>query len=79
MRDGDTLTTRAPDRSEEPEILHSNGASNGRLYVAKNPHVHVLMSNPTVVGAHADEEGLFTALLEPYYRLVLETALLHVD
>ncbi len=64
---------------KEPEILHSNGASNGRLYVAKNPHVHVLMSNPTVVGAHADEECLVTASLEPYYHLVLETALLRVD
>lgn len=47
--------------------------------MAKNPHVHVLMSNPTVVGARADEEGLFTASLEPYCRLVLETALLPVD
>ncbi len=47
--------------------------------MAKNPNVHVLMSNPTVVGAHADEEGLVTVSLEPYYRLVLEMALLHVD
>ena len=64
---------------KEPEILHSNGASNGRLYVAKNPNVHVLMSNPTVVGAHADEECLVGASLEPYYHLVLETVLLRVD
>ena len=64
---------------KEPQILHSNGASNGRLYVAKNPNVHVLMSNPTVVGAHGEEECLVAASLEPYYRLVLETALLRVD
>ena len=47
--------------------------------MAKNPNVHVLMSNPTVVGAHAEEECLVAASLEPYYRLVLETALLRVD
>ncbi|MCH7976793.1 MAG: M20/M25/M40 family metallo-hydrolase [Bacteroidetes bacterium] len=61
---------------KEPEILHSNGASNGRLYVAKNPGIHVLMSNPTVVGPHTDAECVVAASLEPYYQLVLETALL---
>ena len=61
---------------KEPTILHSNGASNGRLYVAKNPHIHVLMSNPTVVGAHAEAECLVASSLEPYYQLVRETALL---
>lgn len=61
---------------KEPKILHSNGASNGRLYVAKNPGIHVLMSNPTVVGPHTDAECVVSASLEPYYHLVLETALL---
>ena len=61
---------------KEPEILHSNGASNGRLYVAKNPGIHVLMSNPTVVGPHTDAECVVAVSLKPYYQLVLEMALL---
>ena len=61
---------------KEPEILHSNGASNGRFYAARNPDIQVLMSNPKVVGLHADEECLVAASLEPYYRLVRETALM---
>jgi succinyl-diaminopimelate desuccinylase len=61
---------------KEPEILHSNGASNGRFYVAKNSDVYILMSNPKVVGLHADIECVDSRSLEPYYRLVQETVLL---
>ncbi len=63
---------------KEPTILHSNGASNGRFYVANDPNIHVVMSNPTVGGLHADDECLVVASLEPYYELVLATALLQV-
>ena len=59
---------------KSPRIIHSNGASNGRLYVAKNKETHVLMSNPTVAGSHAVDENLTLGSLEPYYRLVLATA-----
>ena len=61
---------------KEPTIFHSNGASNGHFYVAKRPSIQVLMSNPTVVGSHAEEECLVEDSLEPYYKLVRETALL---
>jgi succinyl-diaminopimelate desuccinylase len=61
---------------KEPKIVHSNGASNGRLYVAKDKNIQVLMSNPTVVGSHANNECLVMASLESYYNLVLETAML---
>lgn len=61
---------------KEPVIMHSNGASNGRFYVAQDENIHVLMSNPTVVGSHADSECLVAASLEPYYHLVRETALM---
>jgi succinyl-diaminopimelate desuccinylase len=61
---------------KEPQILHSNGASNGRFYAARNPDIQVLMSNPRVVGLHADEECLVATSLEPYYRLVRQTALM---
>jgi succinyl-diaminopimelate desuccinylase len=61
---------------KEPLIMHSNGASNGRFYKAARPDIQVLMSNPTVVGLHADVECLVAASLEPYYNLVMETVLL---
>jgi succinyl-diaminopimelate desuccinylase len=61
---------------EEPKILHSAGASNGRLYVARDPRAHVLMSSPRMGGSHAEGECLDASSLEPYYRLVLETALM---
>ena len=38
---------------KEPQILHSNVASNGRFYVAKKPVFQILMSNPTAVGSDA--------------------------
>jgi succinyl-diaminopimelate desuccinylase len=60
----------------EPPILHANGASNGRFYLANDPNIHVLMSNPTVVGLHSDDECLVAASLEPYYQLMLDAALL---
>ncbi len=56
-----------------PEIIHSAGASNGRIYAAAGD-VHVLMSNPTVCGAHGEDEWVAIDSLEPYYRLVLATA-----
>jgi hypothetical protein len=62
----------------EPPIFHANGASNGRFYLANDPDIHVLMSNPTVVGLHSDDECLMAASLEPYYQLVLETTLLRL-
>ena len=58
----------------EPEILHSAGASNGRLYVAADPSVHVLMTSPRMGSAHAETECLDAGSLESYYQLVYETA-----
>ena len=40
----------------EPQILHSAGASNGRIYVAKDPGIHVLMSSPATGSSHAERE-----------------------
>ena len=59
--------------SKEPAILHSNGASNARFYVMQKPNIQILMSNPTVVGAHADEECLDARSLPAYYQLVHDT------
>lgn len=56
---------------KEPTILHSNGASNGRFYHSKS--IHVLMSNPTVIGSHADDECLLLSSLPAYYDLVRGT------
>ena len=56
--------------AKEPAILHSNGASNARFYVMQKPHVQILMSNPRVVGAHADEECLDARSLPAYYQLI---------
>lgn len=56
-----------------PEIIHSAGASTGRIYAAAGD-VHVLMSNPIACGAHAEDEWVAVESLEPYYRLVLATA-----
>jgi succinyl-diaminopimelate desuccinylase len=55
---------------KEPPILHSNGASNARFYVMQKPDVQILMSNPTVIGAHADTECLDARSLPAYYQLV---------
>ncbi len=59
---------------KEPVILHSAGASNGKLYVAKRPDVHVLMSSPRMGGSHAVEEYLDPSSLDAYYELVRRTA-----
>jgi len=56
-----------------PEIIHSAGASNGRIYAGAGD-VHVLMSNPAACGAHGEDEWVAVDSLEPYYRLVLATA-----
>jgi succinyl-diaminopimelate desuccinylase len=61
---------------EEPEILHSAGASNGRLYAAKRPDVHVLMSSPRIGGSHAEGECVEVDSLAPFHELVRRTALL---
>lgn len=58
----------------EPAIVWTNGASNGRFYLAQDARISVLMSNPTGAGAHADGESLEIASIEPYYELVLATA-----
>jgi succinyl-diaminopimelate desuccinylase len=58
---------------KEPPILHSNGASNARFYVMQKRDVQILMSNPTVVGAHADTECLDARSLPAYYQLVHDT------
>ncbi len=58
---------------KEPSILYSNGASNGRFYVAKDTSIHVLMSNPTVVGLHSSTECIVADSLPPYYELVRRT------
>lgn len=63
----------------EPEILHSAGASNGRIYVARDPEIHVLMSSPSVGSAHSEDEHLDPDSLEAYYRLCYETAKMEVD
>jgi succinyl-diaminopimelate desuccinylase len=55
---------------KEPAILHSNGASNARFYVMQKPDIQILMSNPTVIGAHADIECLDGRSLPAYYQLV---------
>ncbi len=57
----------------EPAILHSNGASNARFYVMQKPEVQILMSNPTVVDAHAATECLDARSLPAFYRLVHDT------
>jgi succinyl-diaminopimelate desuccinylase len=56
-----------------PDIIHSAGASNGRIYAGAG-EVHVLMSNPAACGAHGEDEWVAVDSLEPYYRLVLATA-----
>ncbi len=58
----------------EPTILHSAGASNGRIYVDKDPDLHVLMTSPTIGSSHAEEEYLEIDSLDAYFRLVYETA-----
>jgi succinyl-diaminopimelate desuccinylase len=58
---------------KEPAVLHTNGASNARFYVMQKPHVQILMSNPRVVGAHADEECLDARSLPAYYQLIQDT------
>ncbi len=59
---------------KEPPILHTNGASNARFYVMQKPDVQILISNPTVVGAHADTECLDARSLPAYYQLIYDTA-----
>lgn len=66
-------------RDREPEVLHAAGASNGRIYAAADPDIHVLMSSPTVGGSHAEDEWLDIASLEAYYRVVYETFKLRCD
>ena len=63
---------------QEPAILHSAGASNGRLYVAKQPDLHVLMSSPPMGGSHAVGECVDSRSFEAFYTLTLETALLEM-
>lgn len=64
---------------KEPEILHSAGASNGRIYVARDPEIHVLMTSPAMGAAHAAGECLDSRSLDAYYRLCYETARMKVD
>lgn len=66
------LLRRASGR--EPQILHSAGASNGRIYVARDPSIHVLMSSPAMGSAHSADECLVSDSLDAYYELVYETA-----
>ncbi len=63
---------------QEPPILHSAGASNGRLYVAADPAVHVLMTSPRMGAAHSETECLEIGSLAAYYELVYESAKLPV-
>jgi succinyl-diaminopimelate desuccinylase len=63
----------------EPPILHTNGASNARFYVMQKPNIQILMSNPTVVGAHADTECLDANSLPAYYELVCKLVHLSQD
>lgn len=58
---------------KEPPKLHSNGASNSRFYVMQKPNIQILMSNPRVIGAHADNECLDARSLPSYYQLVRHT------
>jgi succinyl-diaminopimelate desuccinylase len=58
---------------KEPDVLHSNGASNARFYIMQKPTIQILMSNPRVVGAHADEECLDARSLPAYYQLIRDT------
>ncbi|MFQ5349132.1 MAG: M20 family metallopeptidase [Thermoanaerobaculia bacterium] len=63
---------------KEPLILHSAGASNGRIYVARDPRIHVLMSSPSMGSAHAVGECLDSSSLDAYYQLCYETARMSV-
>lgn len=56
----------------EPTVVHSAGASNGRLW-ADAGSVHVLMSNPTGGGNHASDEWVAIDAIEPYLELVRRT------
>lgn len=58
---------------KEPPILHTNGASNARFYVMQKPDIQILISNPTVVGAHANTECLDARSLPAYYQLIYDT------
>lgn len=60
-----------------PDIIHSAGASNGRIYAAAGD-VHVLMSNPRACGAHGEDEWVAIDSLEPYCRLVHATASMEI-
>ena len=63
---------------KEPKILHSAGASNGRIYVARDPRIHVLMSSPSVGSAHAVGECLDSSSLDAYHKLCYETARMRI-
>ena len=63
----------------EPPILHSAGASNGRIYVAADPSVHVLMTSPRMGAAHSETECLEAGSLAAYYELVHEAAKLRIQ
>ena len=64
---------------QEPAILWTNGASNGRIYLEQDDSISVLMSNPNVWGAHAEGESLEIASIEPYYDLVMATAQISIS
>lgn|GEM_PF-3275785 len=52
-----------------PAIMHANGASNGRLWVAADPAIQVLMSSPTIEGSHADGERVLLASIPRFDAL----------
>jgi len=64
---------------QEPAILWTNGASNGRIYLEQDDSISVLMSNPNVWGAHAEGESLEIASIKPYYDLVMATAQMSIS
>ncbi len=63
----------------EPTILHSAGASNGRIYLRHDPEVPVLMSGPRVGGAHGPDEWLDPDSLDAFYRVVRRSALMKLE
>ena len=56
-----------------PPILHSAGASNGRLYVGRDPQMMVLMSSPCMSGSHGREERVQRSALAPFFEVVWRT------
>ncbi len=56
-----------------PRILHSAGASNGRLYVERRPDTVVLMTSPCAEGHHGHAERVRISALPTFFDVVWQT------